>query len=377
MKVKVLFIPGYMGSILEERHTKKVRWVRVSDFFSNFWDLSMTETYSDLPKKNDLVPGELLFQVRVIPKILEVESYNKTFVHLEKFCTSTKRELHYVTFDWREDFYHGIQRIHEKVEELTKDGSQLEIVAHSTGGYLASYYMRYGANDFFEAQENWSGALKVKKFAIVASPLRGALSLLKHINEGTPALRNKKLCGSLDYSTFKSSYFFIPHKDLLKFQIIKGRERKLVDGLDLSSVESYKKNQWGPFKPEHLSEIPVVDKKLQQIIERGKKFQELMLANVEVKPAYKTKILVLRGEGRPTYFYPTIKENDLNKTPLKISYKRSERIDGDGIVSALSSKPLDWFNEHELKVVTNSEEHLKIISNYHSQKIIHQFLEND
>lgn len=375
MKTKLLFIPGYMGSILEERHSKKVRWVRVSDFFSNIWDLSMTETYSDLPKKNDLVPGDLLFQVKIIPKFLEVESYNKTFIHLEKFCAQTNRELHYVTFDWREDFYHGIQRISEKVNELTNDGSKVEIVAHSTGGYMASYYLRYGDQDFSSAQENWEGATKIAKLAIVASPLRGALSLLKHMNEGTAALRNKKLLGSLDYSTFKSSYFFIPHHEFLKFQILKGKKRTLIDGLDLSSTDSYKKNQWGPYRPEHLNEIAVNDEKLQKIIDRAIQFQELMFAKVALKPADKIKIFVLRGLGRPTYFYPTIKENSLKANPLKISYKKNERVDGDGIVTAFSSEPLEWFYEHQVEVCTNKEEHLKIISNYHSQKHIHQFLE--
>lgn len=374
MKTKVLFIPGYMGSILEERHSKKVRWVRVSDFFSNKWDLSMTETYSDLPKKNDLVPGDLLFQVKIIPKFLEVESYNKTFHHLEKFCSQNKRELHYVTFDWREDFHLSLKRIGERIDELTSDGSKIEIIAHSTGGYLISYYLRYGDQDFFTAKENWDGCKKIAKVAIVASPLRGALSLLKHMNEGTPALRNKRLLGSLDYSTFKSTYFFIPHRSFLKFQVINGKKRSLLEGLDLSKVETYKKHQWGPYRPNHLNELKVIDEKLQAVIDRANKFQELMLAEISEKPLEKTKIFVLRGIGRKTYFYPTIKENQLTKKPLDISYKKNERIDGDGIVAGLSSEPLPWFFAHHLETHTNKEEHLKIISNYHSQKLIHQFL---
>lgn len=374
MKTKVIFIPGYMGSILKERNGHKVRWVRVSDFFSNVWDLAMTETYSDFPVKNDLVAGDLLLKVKIIPKILEVESYDKTINHLENFCRKTNRELHYVTFDWREDFIHGIRQIAKKVDELRADGSTIEIVGHSTGGYLASYYMRYGAQDFLAAQETWEGAEKISKFAIVASPLKGALSLLKHMNQGTPALRNKKLLGSLDYSTFKSSYFFIPHKNELKFQVLSGKKKLLVDGLDLSSVNSYKKNNWGPFKMEHLQELPVNEKKLQVVIDRALSFQELMQQEVQNIPQIKTKILVLRGIGRETYFYPTLKKHFNLQAPIEISYKKNERIDGDGIVASLSSEPLHWFHQHKLYVHTNKEEHLKIISNYHSQKVIHQFL---
>ncbi len=377
METKVLFIPGYMGSILEERHSHKVRWVRISDFFSNNWDLSMTETYSDFPVKNDLVPGELLFKVKVIPNLFEVESYNKTFYHLQKFCANTNRELHYVTFDWRDDFYHSILRISNKIDELTSDGGKIEIIAHSTGGLLASYYLRYGNQDFDCAIENWYGTQKISKMALVASPFRGALSLLRHMNEGTTALRNKKLLSSLDYSTFKSSYFFIPHRKFQKFQLIKGKERLLIDGLDLTSVNTYKKNNWGPFKNDHLKILPVNESKLQGVIDRGVRFQNLMQKEVEIKPLQKIKIFVLRGVGRLTFFYPTINENQFNKIPLNISYKKNERVDGDGIVASVSSEPLDWFSEHNLGVHTNGEEHLKIISNFHSQKIIHQFLTSE
>ena len=94
-KIKVLFVPGYAGSTLIERKTKKLRWVRLSDFFSNKYDLSMTESYSDFPMKNDLIADQILMKVKLIPKILEIESYEKTPSHSRHtdLCLLVRRPL--------------------------------------------------------------------------------------------------------------------------------------------------------------------------------------------------------------------------------------------------------------------------------------------
>jgi len=213
---KLLFIPGYFGSTLIDRKTKELRWVRVPDFFQNKADLRMTESYSDLPPVHDVVEGDILLKVKLIPKILEIESYDKTLKHLQKLCDETSRELHVITYDWRDDFHASILKIAKKIDELTKDGQKIDIVAHSNGGILISYYLRYGIQDFNNASENWDGLNRIDKLSIVASPLRGAFSLFKHMKDGTTVLKNKRMMGSLDYTSFKSSYFFIPYKDWQK-----------------------------------------------------------------------------------------------------------------------------------------------------------------
>lgn len=370
MKKVVLFVPGYFGSTLVERQSKALRWVRVSDFFSNKWDLAMTESYSDLPQKNDLMEGDLLFKVSVIPKVLEIESYEKTIKHLQKFCVQTNRVLHWVTYDWRDDFHASVLKIADKIESLSAEGYSVEVVAHSMGGYLMSYYLRYGRQDFPTAVENWEGSQHITKLAIVASPLRGVFSLFKHMREGSNVLRNKKLMGSLDYTTFKSTYFFLPHSGHQLAQVMNGKSRDYFP-MNLMNVDNFKKYSWGPYEPKHLAEVSVNEEKFQSIIERAKKFHQLMEAPTSVSPQKKIPLLVFRGIGRPTYFYPTFKKNELCH---EYSYHKNQRVDGDGIVADFSSVALPWFNEHHLVTKTNKEEHLKILSHYKSQKLIHDFL---
>jgi hypothetical protein len=366
---KLLFIPGYFGSTLIDKKTKELRWVRLSDFAANKYDLNMTEAYSDLPKKHDLVDDQILMKVKIIPKLIEIESYHKTLKHLKSFCDETNRELHTVTYDWREDFHHSILKIAKKIDELTVDGNKIDIVAHSNGGMLIAYYLRYGAQDFFEAKENWEGVKNLDKISIVASPLHGAFSLFKHVKDGTPVLRNKRMMGSLDYTSFKSSYFFLPPIQYQRGYLLnKGSEFKIFD---LFNPRYWKEYKWGPYKDEHLAEIPVNDEKFQLLLSRAKKYQQLMQAEVESTPGEKVAIQVVRGIGLLTYFYPTFMELD---SVQKYMYPNEDRENGDGVVAHMSAEPLHWFKEFDLEFKTLKAEHLKIISELKYQKTIHEFL---
>ncbi len=367
-KIPLLFIPGYFGSILIERKSKKTRWVRISDFFSNRYDLQMTESYSDLPVKNDLIDHGILKKVSVIPKIIEVESYHQTLVHLKKFCHSHNRDLHTVTYDWRDDFHASIVKIAQKIYDLTKDGQKIDIVAHSNGGILASYFLRYGTQDFFNARESWHGSDLINKLSIVASPLHGTFSLFKHVKDGTPILNNKKLMGSLDYSSFRSTYFFLPHEKLQKGFVHKKGE--LVRDLSLFQMEEWQKNLWGPYLPHHHMELPVNEKKFQLLLDRAQAFHQLMHQPVYNGPNHKIDIQVVQGLGRPTYFYPTFK----SEHGADYHYPKTDRIDGDGVVAHHSSTPLFWFYLHRLQFDSIKAEHLKIVSELKHQKIVHQFL---
>ncbi len=368
---KILFIPGYFGSTLVERKSRKLRWVRISDFFTNKYDLCMTESYTDLPKKNDLVDDQILLKVKIIPKILEVESYEKTLKHLKKFCAEKNRELHTVTYDWRDDFHESIKKVYSKIKELTQNGEKIEIVAHSNGGVLISYILRYGEQDFINPSESWEGLKYIEKVSIVASPLHGAFSLFRHIKYGTPVLKNKKMMGSLDYTSFKSSYFFLPPPLHQRGYIEKkGNEYKMFD---LFNFDYWKNHQWGPFIEEHQKELPVNDQKFKELLLRAKNFQKLLNSEVKNHPNQTIKIQVVQGLGRSTFFYPTFFSHD---SIAEYHYPKKDRLNGDGVVANVSSEPLHWFNLFDLQFLSLKAEHLKIISDYKFQKHIHDFLCN-
>ncbi len=369
-KTKVLFIPGYFGSTLIEKNNHNLRWVKTTDFFANKKNLCMTESYSDLPVRNDVIPDKILMKVKIIPKILEVESYGKTLKHLTSFCNQNNRELHTVVYDWRDDFYESIKRIAIKISELTSEGTKIEVVAHSNGGLLLAYYLRFGDQDFEDAIENWSGTSKISKASIVASPLRGAFAVFKHLKDGTPVLKNKKLMGSLDYTSFKSTYFFLPINEFSYGHKLSNGKNK--ESINLFDIEIWKKNKWGPYIDTHQKELPVNDLKFKKILKRAELFQKLMIQDIQNKPNENLKIQVIRGIGRSTFFHPTFKYTEQIR---HYHYPKKDRDDGDGVVFGESSRALPWFNEFKLTTVEFlNAEHLKLLSELKYQKTVHEFL---
>jgi hypothetical protein len=370
MKKKLLFIPGYFGSVLRDRKTNELRWVRITDFLSNDFDLQMSER--DRPLKNDLINSEILLNVKLIPKLLEIESYGKTVKNLQKFCDENNRELHIVTYDWRDDFHASILKIASKIKELISQNNQkIEVVAHSNGGLLISYYLRYGDQDFENAVENWEGTNNISALSIVASPLHGAFSIFKHIQKGTPVLKNKKLMSSLDYTSFKSTYFLLPPIEFQKGYLIKKGDE--FQSFNLFDINTWKKNSWGPYIIKHYKELPVNDVKFKKLLLRAQKFHELLQSQVNISPQDNLNIQVIQGYGRPTFFYPTFK----NKKSIKeYHYPRLDRIDGDGVVTKMATAPLHWFQIFNLKNEQIKGEHLKIMAELKHQKSIHRFLLN-
>ncbi len=63
----ILFVPGYYGSTLINKETKELHWVRFSDFFLHKKNLMTTVPGTSLKASEELIPGEVLTHVNVIP----------------------------------------------------------------------------------------------------------------------------------------------------------------------------------------------------------------------------------------------------------------------------------------------------------------------
>ena len=366
----IFFVPGYYGSTLVEKKSSKIRWVKVRDFFLSQKGIATTVPGTKIKAYEDLVPSEVLKTVTLLPLVMTIDSYGKTLKSLGRFANEHEMILETVVYDWRDDFINGLKLIDKKIKSLNlNDFDELVVVAHSTGALLMSYYLRYGAQDVENAVENWEGVRHVKKAVLVAAPFHGLMVLLRDMEDGTTKGFNKELMSARDYSSFKSSYMFLPPKgEDIGFSALDKKEISL----NLHDVETWEKNKWGIFKFIDKSENSAAKLFIDTYMSRSQKFHELLRAPITHNPPMKIPLFYSWGVGHKTIQNGFVSDLDLRK---KIDFTLEEsKVDGDGTVTAESGKPLKYFQSFNLTLHPTKDEHLDSIASKKNQKIIKEFI---
>jgi hypothetical protein len=371
----ILFVPGFYGSTLVEKNTSKIRWATLSNFLFSQQGIATTVPGTGIVEDGELIPGEVLKSVKVIP-FIKIDSYGKTLDSLNTFAEENQMTLETVAFDWRDDFISSLKIIDKKIKDFQLNADdELIVVSHSTGALLMSYYLRYGAQDLDHAVENWEGLKYIKKAVMAAAPFRGLMVLLRDTEHGVSKGLNRELLSARDYSSFKSSYMFLPpHGEDIGFRL----EDRLKIVLNLHSVETWEKNNWGLFKfTVNDSQKEAARKFTETYMKRSQRFHDLLRAPVIHRPAQKIPLLYTWGIGHKTLqngFVSTDKKNPKYKT-VDFTLK-GKNVDGDGTVTKDSGRPLDYFKVLSLILHPTKLSHLDVISDESNQKFIQEFITN-
>ncbi len=134
---------------------------------------------------------------------------------------------------------------------------KFDIVAHSMGGLLTRYYLRYGKQQLPKGEGlprlNWAGAQNVEKVVLVGTPNGGSISALGQLCEGldlTPLIAQypAALLG-----TMPSIYELLPRT----------RHRVLLEpdgdgALDLLDFHVWKSREWGLANPKQGKALAVL-----------------------------------------------------------------------------------------------------------------------
>lgn len=353
--------------MLKEERTGKVRWAKASNFLLSQKGISQNIPGTQIGSLKKLVTAGVLKNVRVIPRLWNVDSYGKTLSQLETFTKDNQIELATVDYDWRDDFLNCLKVIDQKIKSFNlRDSDELYVLCHSMGALLMSYYLRYGAQDVERAVENWEGLRYVKKAALIAPPLHGLMILFRDMEDGTRLAFNRTLLSGLDYSTFRSSYFFLPPKG----EDVGMEKNGDKHSLGLHDIEKWQKNSWGPFKHARPEEQKAVFEFVEKQMQRSTKFHSLLRAPVVNHPSVKIPLLHVRGLGRKTLEIATLKRT---KKRLKYSFTKKGAVDGDGTVTAVSGASLSYFNVFDFHGMDCRLGHLDVLAKPESQKIIQDF----
>lgn len=139
-------------------------------------------------------------------------------------------------------------KAHHEADELAawlKRGYKFDIVAHSMGGLLARYYLRYGGNDLPEdgsvPKVTWGGCEDIDKLIVVGTPNLGSIEALRNLTEGfQPAFILPHFHQAI-LGTMPSIYQLLPRQ---RHRVVLGPDKK-PSNLDMFDPEVWDANQWG------------------------------------------------------------------------------------------------------------------------------------
>jgi pimeloyl-ACP methyl ester carboxylesterase len=97
------------------------------------------------------------------------------------------RQFYVFAYDWRQDNVTTAKRLDALIEQIRRDyddpALKVNLIAHSMGGLITRYYLRYGTVDALEGDGdfpiNMSGTEKVGTAVLLGTPNLGSVSSLQ------------------------------------------------------------------------------------------------------------------------------------------------------------------------------------------------------
>lgn len=162
-----------------------------------------------------------------------------------------KRYLYVLAYDWRLDNVEAARALDRLIEQIRVDFRQpdlkVDIVAHSMGGLIARYYLRYGSEDVLERNDfplNYRGAGRVRRIALLGTPNLGSVGSLHSFITGRRVVLGRVKTEHL--ATFPSLFQLFPHP--INDWIIADSGQSL--DRDVFDVALWRRFQWSIFDPE-------------------------------------------------------------------------------------------------------------------------------
>jgi pimeloyl-ACP methyl ester carboxylesterase len=161
-----------------------------------------------------------------------------------------ERRLYVFPYDWRQDNVEQARGLEALIDAIRQDygdpALRVDIVAHSMGGLIARYYLRYGPNDVLDGMPSLIslyGTSRVRKLILLGTPNFGAVSALHGYIAGEP-IGLKSMRAEL-LATMPSGYQLFPHP--LSPWLIGSNGETLPD--DLFAAATWKRYRWNVYDP--------------------------------------------------------------------------------------------------------------------------------
>ena len=227
-------------------------------------------------------------------------------------------------YDWRRSNVENAQLLHEFIETkkhyvkqewkkrfgIEKETVRFDIVAHSMGGLISRYYLRYG-NQILPANGslpnlNWGGASNLNKVILIATPSGGSAWALSQLVDGLP-LKPIVHYPATILDTMPAIFELLPRP----------RHRSVVytgtdETVDFYNPEIWKKLKWGLLNPSEsrelkklIPEIETSDERLDIAYDHIKKSltnarQFHAALDIKGAPPPHVSLQIVAGDAEPT-----------------------------------------------------------------------------
>ena len=394
----VILIPGLLGSKLVNKNNGAVVW---GTFGLNTVSpktaegarmiaipMLYKETLDDM--RDNIVPAGTLDRVRLnflgyplgqntyahILSILGIGGYRDQ--NLAEAGVINYGDRHFTCFqfdyDWRRDIVESAKKLDTFIKEKKKYVQleiekrfgiedydvKFDIVAHSMGGLVARYYLRYGSEDIPSngsiPEITWEGSKHVENLVMIGTPNAGSIDMLTSLVEGfSPAIFLPYYPPAV-LGTMPSLYELLPrsrHNPVLD-------ENKLPIK-DILDPEFWIQKRWGLANPEqdHVlrSLLPNIDSPekrreiaivyLHKVLNRARQFTTVM--DIPAKPPLSLRMLLVAGDSEKTnktvQFNSNGELNVIETGPGDGTVLRSSALGDERLIDTQSSRlisPIQW-----------------------------------
>ena len=161
-----------------------------------------------------------------------------------------QRRYYVFFYDWRQDNVQTARKLDDLIEQVRRDYHnpelRVDIVAHSMGGLVTRYYLRYGRVDVLDNNEfpvNKYGMSRVRKVILLGTPNLGSVSTVQEFLQGFKV--GFRRVPTEVMATLPSTYQLFPHPIRSWLVLPDGRTLQR----DLFDIEIWRAFEWSIFDP--------------------------------------------------------------------------------------------------------------------------------
>ncbi len=351
-KMPVIIIPGLLGSELINRETNETVWFDLGRSKND--DLRLPISADLAANRDNLIPGDILRNIKYLKFFPETEIYSKAATSLEvpgdyhegKWDAPNENDFqdtYYVfPYDWRRDNVENAQLLIKRIDDLKtklkRPDLKFNIIAHSMGGLIARYAAMYGTADLPTGARritpNWSGATRINKVFLVGTPNEGSITSLDALINGYaigPRGINIPFIQDLtrfDMFTIPALFQLLPHGGTLRAFDDKLKPLRI----DIYSEKTWEKYGWTAYTdPKFAKEFSIREQVaardyFRAVLARARRFHQALDANIGAKSP--VSFYLLGSDCKPTLDAVIIRRNGKDdgwKTQFKADgFKRSD-----------------------------------------------------